>query len=534
MQAITKTGGSSNRLLFIGCFLALVTTAFGFITRVFLVDTWSVAFNLDPAQAGRLLGIGIWPFFVAIIFFSLMIDKIGYKVAMIIAFIGHMAWAIMGYMAFQQLQAGNEDIAYGLLYWGSLIFALGNGTVEAFINPVVATMFHKEKTKWLNILHAAWPGGLVLAGIIVIGMGDIAWWIKLVIITIPTLAYFFILIKQKFPPNERVAAGVTYREMLQEFGIGGAALVSFLIVLQLNDFFRPSVGDYAMKYGFIGIGILMVIAFGWYVKTIGRPILLFLSFIIMPLATTELGTDGWIQSIMQGIANEKGFDAGWVLVYTSLIMLVLRLFSGPILHKFPPLVLLVLSCILAIFGLYSLSFATGWYIFLAATLYGLGKTFFWPTTLGVVAEQTPKGGALTLNAVSGIGMLTVGMIGAPIIGAFQSASQIEQLQRSEKLAQMVPSSMVVDGEVNLPLQDGKLYSVIDYRTLNNQELHKELSRASDSEDVFFLVDRLKTIGTQKALIKVIVFPVVMLLCYIILILYFKSKGGYSPVELEKG
>jgi len=73
---------------------------------------------------------------------------------------------------------------------------------------------------------------------------------------------------------------------------------------------------------------------------------------------------------------------------------------------------------------------TGWYIFLAATLYGLGKTFLWPTTLGVVAEQTPRGGALTLNAVSGIGMLTVGMLGAPIIGAFQSNSQIEALQTS--------------------------------------------------------------------------------------------------------
>jgi len=356
---------------------------------------WSDAFGLDPAQAGKLMGIGIWPFFIAIIFFSLLVDRIGYKIAMIIAFVGHMSWGIMGYLAYQQLQAGNIDTAYNLIYWGSLIFALGNGTVEAFINPVVATMYPKEKTKWLNILHAAWPGGLVLAGIIVIGMGDIEWWIKLVIIVIPAIIYFTILIKQKFPTNERVAAGVSYKEMLQEFGIGGAALVSF----------------------FITIGVLMVVFFGWYVKTLGRPILLFLCFIIMPLATTELGTDGWIQSMMDGIASEKGFDAGWVLVYTSLIMLVLRLFAGSVLHKLSPLKLLVVSCVLAIFGLYTLSTATGWYIFLAATLYGLGKTFLWPTTLGVVAEQTPRGGALTLNAVSGIGMLTVGMLGAPIIGA---------------------------------------------------------------------------------------------------------------------
>ena len=114
-------------------------------------------------------------------------------------------------------------------------------------------------------------------------------------------------------------------------------------------------------------------------------------------------------------------------------MLVLRLFAGKILHKISPLTLLALSSVLAIFGLYTLSISTGWFIFLAATLYGLGKTFFWPTTLGVVAEQTPKGGALTLNAISGIGMLTVGMLGAPIIGVFQSNSQINELQISTSL-----------------------------------------------------------------------------------------------------
>lgn len=48
----------------------------------------------------------------------------------------------------------------------------------------------------------------------------------------------------------------------------------------------------------------------------------------------------------------------------------------------------------------------------AATIYALGKTFFWPTMLGVAAERFPKGGALTLNAIGGMGMLSVGVIGA--------------------------------------------------------------------------------------------------------------------------
>ena len=53
-------------LLFWGCFLALITTAFGFIARMFLIGTWQTEFNLDNAQAGRLAGIGIWPFAVSI------------------------------------------------------------------------------------------------------------------------------------------------------------------------------------------------------------------------------------------------------------------------------------------------------------------------------------------------------------------------------------------------------------------------------------------------------------------------------------
>ncbi|HCK41401.1 MAG TPA: MFS transporter, partial [Planctomycetaceae bacterium] len=162
----------NNQRIFWGCFLALITTAFGFISRVFLINEWSTEFNLDPAQAGRLAGIGIWPFAVSIIAFSLFIDRIGYKVAMTISFLGYMIWSIMGVSAFFVSGGGegNPDLGFKLLYWGSLILGLCNGTVEAYINPIVATLFNKDKTKWLNILHAGWPGGLVLAGLGTIGL----------------------------------------------------------------------------------------------------------------------------------------------------------------------------------------------------------------------------------------------------------------------------------------------------------------------------------------------------------------------------
>ena len=173
----------NDTLVFWGCFIALVTTAFGFIVRMFLINEWADEFNLDPAESGRLAGIGIWPFALSIIGFSLFIDRIGYKVAAIMAFSGHIIWTIMAVSAFF---VEDKETGFRLLYWGSLVLALGNGTVEAFINPVVATMFSREKTKWLNILHAGWPGGLVLAGVITIGLDAInaEWYIKVGIIGI--------------------------------------------------------------------------------------------------------------------------------------------------------------------------------------------------------------------------------------------------------------------------------------------------------------------------------------------------------------
>src|SRR5213078_4199604 len=115
-----------------------------------------------------------------------------------------------------------------------------------------------------------------------------------------------------------------------------------------------------------------------------------------------------------------------------------RFFAGPIVHQLSPLGLLALSAVLAIVGLYTLSFTAGTAIFLAATLYGIGKTFFWPTMLGVVSEQMPKGGALTLNAISGIGMLAVGTLGTTYIGTLQSNKEIAAIERSAEIKKEAP------------------------------------------------------------------------------------------------
>lgn len=526
----------NDTLIFWGCFIALITTAFGFITRMFLLGEWGVEFNLDPAQQGRLAGMGIWPFAVSIIGFSLLIDKIGYKTAMIFSFLAYIIWSIMAVSAYYLSQGGDKETAFQLLYWGSLILALGNGTVEAFVNPVVATLFSTEKTKWLNILHAGWPGGLVIAGITVIFMSDnpnITWNIKVGIIGVPAIIYFLMLLPRKFPVSERVESGVTYREMLSEFGILGAIVVGILVVLQLMDFFSVSGTvelSQTQKILFAAVGAAIVLGFGLYTRAMGRMLMFVMILIMMPLATTEIGTDGWITGIMEGIAKQENFHPGWVLVYTSAIMMVLRFFAGPIVHKLSPLGLLAFSAVLAIVGLVSLSMATGAMIFVAATLYGIGKTFFWPTSLGVVAEQMPRGGALTLNALGGIGMLAVGVLGFPYIGTLQADKQIEAVVSSEA-AKKVPG--LIEGGKLTAVQTKTIYGVINYSAVDDAKVNELIAAIPAAEQATVKEDlsKAREKSNQLALANMAVFPAGMLVGYICLILYFKSRGGYKAEVL---
>ena len=250
----------------------------------------------------------------------------------------------------------------------------------------------------------------------------------------------------------------------------------------------------------------------------------------MPLATTEIGTDGWIEGIMKGVAKDI-FHPGWVLVYTSAIMMVLRFYAGPIVHKLQPLPLLAISAAFAIVGLYTLSFTEGMVIYGAATLYGIGKTFFWPTMLGVVSEQTPKGGALTLNAICGIGMLAVGTLGFPYIGALQAGKQIEAISSSEAIISKAPS---LKPEGNFT-QSKAIYEIIKYDVVNDDlisaRLAEDIADETEREEVQKEIKNVSGASSQGALADMTIFPVIMLVAYLILMLHFRNKGGYKPIEL---
>ena len=509
----------NDKTVFWGSFIALITTAMAFIIRAFLINDgnlWPAEFGFDKVQGGELFGAGIWPFAISIIVFSLIIDRVGYKFAMFFSFA---CYAIFGAMAMKAYSIVNADVtdlaaaqasAWNYLYWGSVILGLGNGTVEAFINPVVATLFKDEKSKWLNILHAGWPGGLVLGGVLAIGLSGVVandWRILIGIMFLPAFVYLVMLAKVEFPVNERVAAGSSYREMLAELGTAGAFIAFYLIFSQLGSVFAWSAG---MTWGLIAVSVL---GYAFYSRSLGNPLLLVLVVIMMPLATTELGTDGWISALMEKPMHAAGWDPTWVLVYTSVIMMVLRFNAGPVINKFGPLGLLAMCSALAIVGLYLLSFATAvGFIFFAATIYGVSKTYFWPTMLGVVAEQTPKGGALTLNAIAGIGMLSVGILGGPFIGYLQESSVTSAIQ-----VELPAAYEQVTQESD--------YLLGQYIALNGPAL-AELTVEEQA-----LVTNIQERETQGALAKMCMFPAFMLVCYIGLIFYFKSQGGYKPKVL---
>lgn len=503
-QTTTAAAGAPDMKLFYACFVALITTSFGFILRAIILPEWGTQFKLTQTQLGEIAGVGLWPFAISIVLFSLIIDKIGYKTAMAFAFICHVASAIITIFA----------DGYWMLYIGTFIVAIGNGIVEAVVNPVVATMFPRDKTKWLNILHAGWPGGLVLGGIIALLMGaDTKWEYKIALILLPTVVYGIMMLARRFPINERVQAGVSYKEMLQEVGAIGALIITSLIVFQLGAVF-----GWSTTFNIIII-LLVTVLFGLYTKSVGQPLFIILLLIMIPLATTELGTDSWITDLMTPAMSELGLQAGWVLVYTSAIMFVLRFFAGPLVHKVSPLGLLAICSAIAAIGLYLLSASAGVMILAAATIYGIGKSFFWPTMLGVVAERFPKGGALTLNITGGLGMIAAGVIGAGVLGFIQDKSIDSKIADYDKTNNTAMHSAYVT--------ETKTSLFGDYKAINQEKL----SAASADEQA--TVTGIRDTAKKEALKDIVIFPLIMLVSYLLLIFYFRSKGGYKAVDLKK-
>ncbi|MEZ5938442.1 MAG: MFS transporter [Hyphomonadaceae bacterium] len=487
--------------LFVTSFLAIVATSFCFILRAMVIGEWGVEFDLSETQKGELTGAGLWPFAITIVLLSLLIDRIGFRMTFWFAALCH----VVGLSILLTAQG------YWALYAGTFIMALGNGAVEAAANPLIATLFSDDKPKWLNRLHAAWPLGLMLGGVLAIGLGDsVGWRIKVGLMAAPVAVYAFLLFGRTFPQSERAAAGIPYKVMLAEAGFISAFIIIALMMLEVG---RVASLPSPVIWGLIGAFTLV---YAWFSRSAGRPLYIIFVLLMIPLAVTELSTDSWITELMEPEMRAIGLQAGWVLVYTSAVMFVVRMYAGPLLHRAKPIGVLACASALAAIGLFWLSGATGLALLAAATLYGVGKSFFWGTSLAVASEQFPRGGAVTINVMAGAGMLAAGIVGTVMLGALQDRAISRGLEAHDASGQSHLS------ETYLTERTGLLGK---YRAIDQVKLAE--APETDRAAIVAVTDKSK----KSALREVALVPVFMMLAYIGLIVFFRSRGGYKPVDI---
>tara|TARA_B000000557_G_scaffold243834_1_gene225025 strand:- start:579 stop:1166 length:588 start_codon:yes stop_codon:yes gene_type:complete len=195
-------------------------------------------------------------------------------------------------------------------------------------------------------------------------------------------------------------------------------------------------------------------------------------------------------------------------------MTILRFYAGPIVHKFSPIGLLVLSAALAVVGLIFLGVAPAGIMIIAAIVYAFGKTFLWSTTLGVVSEQFPKGGALTLNGVSAVGVLGMGIMGTPLMGLFLDTGIDADLKEQEPAL--------------YEIVDGGLRSGMFGETPSlNMEAVESLDEVNAAK-----LGAIINANKKDAFFRQALLPGFLFVAYFGMFLYYKKGGGYRPVELE--
>lgn len=474
---------NAQRLLYMG-FMAILASGVGFSIRAGILGDWGAQFGFTQTQLGLITGGGLTGFGIIILLSSLIADKVGYGKLMTLAFVMHFLSAVLTLAATPLYEAkaavdhaAAQNIAYQCLFWGMFMFAIGNGICEAVVNPLVATLFPKERTHYLNILHAGWPGGLVLGGLASYFMvGKVSWEIQMSLFLLPVIIYGVMCLGQHFPRSEASTHGVSFGTMLAEFA---------------------------------------------------APLLLFLLLIHAMVGYVELGTDSWIGSITGAIMADPG--KGLLLfVYTSSLMFVLRFFAGPIVHRISPLGLLFVSGILGAIGLTLLGNATSVVMcVVAATVYSLGKTFLWPTMLGVVSDRFPRGGAITIGAIGGVGMLSAGLLGGPGIGYKQDYFATHYLQSKSEAAYATYKSDTTNHFLFFPAIQG-LDGTKKAALLGKAEADLTPQEKIDKP----LISDANLEGGRMALKVTAAIPLTMAVCFLILLFYFKAKGGYRTVHLE--
>ena len=368
--------GYPKARLFLVSSLALTMAGVGSALRAnTAADLQRVFFDpIDKAHSGEMianvLGLPFLGFAFTIAIGSPLLDYIGMGLLLPLSGICFTAGALV--MMFAGSMADGPGV-YTVIWIGALITGVGWGLVETVVNPLIASLYPEEKTGKLNTLHAWWPGGLVIGGLMGVAMSaaGLGWQAKLFVVILPALAVVALSVGVRFPPTERAAAGVSMSEMFREL---------------LNPLF----------------------------------LVLFCSMFLT--AATELAPGQWVDFALSRTVHMPGI---LLLVYVSALMFVMRHFAGPIVHKLSPVGLLWASCLMGSLGLVALAAAdsplTG---LLAATIWGTGVCYMWPTMLATASERFPRGGALLMGLMGTAGTLSIRFV-LPMMGAIYDAKKIE-------------------------------------------------------------------------------------------------------------
>ena len=364
-----------SRLMLVSS-LALATAGISASLRAnTALDLQRVFFDpIDRAHSGEMianiLGVPFLGFALTIAIGSPLLDYIGMSLLLPLSGICFSIGMLL--MVFASTIATGGGV-YGAIWLGAAIAGIGWGMVETVINPMIATLYPDRKTARLNALHAWWPGGLVIGGLLGVGLSHIGvgWRIKLALVVIPALAVVALSMGVKFPPTERLAAGISTKQMFREL---------------LNPLF----------------GVL------------------FLSMFLT--AATELAPGQWVDFALSRTVH---MPAILLLVYVSALMFMMRHFAGPLVHRLSSIGLLWLSCLMGSMGLVALSFAnspvTG---LLAATLWGAGVCYMWPTMLATASERFPRGGALLMGLMGTAGTLSSRFV-LPLMGSIYDSKKLD-------------------------------------------------------------------------------------------------------------
>ena len=490
---------NAKRLLWAG-FLAILAAGIGFGVRGGILGNWAADFGFTGAQLGAIGGAGLTGFCVGIIIGGVVVDKIGYGKLIFAAFFFHV---LSAFITFAATKGQPQDTAYLYLYLGTFVFALANGTLEAVANPLVSTLFPNNRTHYLNILHASWPAGMVIGGVIGWTMGDVSWKIQLGLFLIPTILYGLAFMGQKFPQSEASQKGLNLWDMMKEVGVLGALVACALIGLFFKDAMGPFLGLLTGSDFFSDANIL---------------------FITHALVgAVELGTDSWIQNITGNILSPT--QGKILFVFTSLLMFGLR-FCGHFIEsklKISPIGILLICSVFAIVGLNMVSAITSFTgALIALSVYAIGKTFFWPTMLAVVGDRFPRTGAIAMSIMGGIGMMSAGLLGGPGLGYAKDRFTVETLQATN------PGIY----EANKAGKPSSFLFLKEVTGLDGTKLNAAQTAATRTPEQQIIADA-SIVGDRRTLKADAFIPVTMAVIYLLLMLYFKGIGGYRPLKVDE-